>query len=275
MKRLIRKILREEIEKSDRHYRMLDKISDHVEIPYVQQMKDKYGVTDKESQKYILKQIYGNDINFLDKNNDFGIIHNIRDTVNPNFAGKLLYIEDSTGWWRKFEYDDRGKEIYREDSNGNILDSRPQKISPSDSKETPKINTLNINDGNFSNSVVKDVVWRAGKILGQEPGGGIWFGVNKEDVENFTKQVRNEIRVGKPYKINLQNPYYFDSFWHGYLDKLGWDKNSRLNYKKKLEKQGYDGMIIGEDWWNDTGDEDAIFSKQYVVFDPKNVKPLL
>ena len=118
MKRLIRKILREEIEKSDRHYRMLDKISDHVEIPYVQQMKDKYGVTDKESQKYILKQIYGNDINFLDKNNDFGIIHNIRDTVNPNFAGKLLYIEDSTGWWRKFEYDDKGNQIYFEKSTG-------------------------------------------------------------------------------------------------------------------------------------------------------------
>ena len=33
MKKLIRKILREEIEKSDKHYRRLDIISDHVQLP--------------------------------------------------------------------------------------------------------------------------------------------------------------------------------------------------------------------------------------------------
>ena len=41
-----------------------------------------------------------------------------------------------------------------------------------------------------------------------------------------------------------------------------------------LVKQGYDGIIIGEDMWNDTTDEDTqVWSKQYIVFDPENIKP--
>ena len=38
----------------------------------------------------------------------------------------LIYLEDSGGGWIKFERDSQGKEIYYEDSNGEILDKRPK-----------------------------------------------------------------------------------------------------------------------------------------------------
>ena len=37
---------------------------------------------------------------------------------------------------------------------------------------------------------------------------------------------------------------------------------------------GHDGIIIDTDTWNDTGDENSVRSKQYVVFNPENVKPV-
>ena len=65
------------------------------------------------------------------------------------------------------------------------------------------------NEIEFPDSKVTDVVWRAGGLDEFHKGGGIWFGVNKSDVEKF-----------------------------------------------------------------DTGDEDTqVYSKQYVVFNPENIKP--
>ena len=39
--------------------------------------------------------------------------------------GNLIYYEDSTGFWVKYEYDSKGNEIYYEDSDGTIIDNRP------------------------------------------------------------------------------------------------------------------------------------------------------
>jgi len=128
----------------------------------------------------------------------------------------------------------------------------------------------------FPNSKVTDVVWRAGGLDDFHQGGGIWFGESKEDVEKFVRSVRGEERQGKPYHINLENPYYFDSFWHGYVNaaESKGHRGGRERLMHDLVRQGYDGIIIGEDMWNDTADpETQVWSKQYIVFNPENIKP--
>jgi hypothetical protein len=104
MKKLIRKILREEIEKSDRHYRRLDIISDHVQLPYFESME---GLTIYEhgDQEYIMRKILGN--------------ITIKGSSIYNDKGKQIYWENNLGYWKKWEYDDKGNQIYSEDSDGN------------------------------------------------------------------------------------------------------------------------------------------------------------
>ena len=124
----------------------------------------------------------------------------------------------------------------------------------------------------FSNSQVQDVVWRIGPIRVSQKGGGIWFADTKVASENFVMTMSGQKQDAIPYHINLQKPYYFDNFWKGYAEKTA-VPNGRENLMNTLLKQGYDGIIIGEDWWNDSGDEYAVKGKQYVVFNEKNVKP--
>ena len=146
-----------------------------------------------------------------------------------------------------------------------------------DNDHNPETDTYEPNtELDFNQSVVQDVVWRAGNIHNDPRSGGLWFAENKDDVEKFARSVRNEERQGTPYHINLQNPYTFeDGFWRGYVDAA---ENidlvtGRLALMRDLQTQGYDGIIIGEDTWNDTGDENSVYSKQYVVFDRNNVTP--
>jgi hypothetical protein len=103
MKKLIKRILREEIEKSDRHYRRLDIISDHVQLPYFKSMEG-LTIDDKDDQLYIMKKIYGNDIRTHGRN--------IYDSKYDN----ILYFEESTGFWRKYEYE-YTKLMYYENSD--------------------------------------------------------------------------------------------------------------------------------------------------------------
>jgi hypothetical protein len=51
------------------------------------------------------------------------------------------------------------------------------------------------------------------------------------------------------------------------------DSFKREGLMNKLVSEGYDGIIIDTDTWNDTGDEYSVTSKQYVVFNPENIKP--
>ena len=107
MKKLIKKILREEIEKSDRHYRRLDIISDYVQLPYFESME---GLTiyEKDDQEYIMRKLLGN-ISIE--------LSNIRKYILDE-NGNEIYFENSNDFWSRFEYDDNGNLIYHEDSNG-------------------------------------------------------------------------------------------------------------------------------------------------------------
>ena len=107
MKKLIKRILREEIEKSDRHYRRLDIISDHVQLPYFKSMEG-LTIDDKDDQLYIMKKILGDDIY---------IREGYREIWDE--YGNEIYIEDYDGFWLRREYNDNGNKIYEEDSDGN------------------------------------------------------------------------------------------------------------------------------------------------------------
>ena len=105
MKKLIKKILREEINKSDRHYRILYIISDHVQLPYFKSME---GLTiyEKDDQEYIMRKILGDDIRIEGRGVYIGNNRNV------------IYYERFNGVWRKYEYDDNGNMIYEERSDG-------------------------------------------------------------------------------------------------------------------------------------------------------------
>jgi hypothetical protein len=149
----------------------------------------------------------------------------------------------------------------------------PQEVPTDDTQtqEVPEPEEQPKEPIDFSNSVVPQIVWRAGRVSGSTKGGGIWFGETKKDVENFAWSVRDERREGLPYYINLQNPRYYKNFWNDYLIKAR--EAGRDVLMNALIDAGYDGIIIDTDTWNDTADEYAVTSKQFIVFDPKNVIP--
>jgi YD repeat-containing protein len=114
MKKLIRKILREEINKSDKYYRFLDKISSIIEIPYFRNMYERYNggfwdITDEDDQLYILKNIFG-------EGHSFSYVYKVGDIYDEN--DNRVYWENSNGYWAKREYDENGNEIYYENSDG-------------------------------------------------------------------------------------------------------------------------------------------------------------
>jgi len=43
-----------------------------------------------------------------------------------NEKGNEIYFEYSHGYWTKKQFNEKGNEIYFEDSNGNIIDKRPK-----------------------------------------------------------------------------------------------------------------------------------------------------
>lgn len=126
---------------------------------------------------------------------------------------------------------------------------------------------------------VNQIAWRAGDLKLNPNAGGIWFGENKEDVEKFAWSVRHEKREGKPYHITIKNPYYFNSFWNGYIEKVEeyirstYQTDGRFKIMEKLKELGHDGFVIGEDTWNDTGDDNQVNSKQFVIFNEEQAKP--
>ena len=125
MKRLIRKILREEINKSDKYYKFLDRVSTMIRIPYFKSMEN-FAIYDKEDQEYIMRKIYDNDIYIRRKyiaDDNLKIIYIEKsdgDWVKREYddKGNLIYSENSDGHWDKYGYDGKGNNIYYEDSSG-------------------------------------------------------------------------------------------------------------------------------------------------------------
>jgi hypothetical protein len=124
MKKLIRKILREEINKSDKYYKFLDRVSTMIRIPYFKSMGN-FAIYDEDDQEYIMKKILGDDISIEGMTIYNGRYRSIYEETSSGFwdkneydNGKLLYSVNSNGDWEKNEYDDNGNKIYSENSNG-------------------------------------------------------------------------------------------------------------------------------------------------------------
>ena len=138
MKKLIKRILREEINKSDRHYRRLDIISDHVQLPYFESMEG-LTIDDEDDQEYIMRKIYGYNVGvylrsiYDDSRNGHDSPQKIYWEHNDNGSWikfeyddnrNRIYANNSQGQWEKREYDEDGNMIYLEDSWGKKIDNR-------------------------------------------------------------------------------------------------------------------------------------------------------
>ena len=129
----------------------------------------------------------------------------------------------------------------------------------------------------FPQSRIKQIVYRQGLINDGDKAGGIWFGDTEQDVISFSKSVFNKIQPSSyiihKCRINLTNPKFYDRFWDGYLEESS-DHGGKDGLKYFLINQGYDGIFIRGDTWNDTGDEHSVHSKQFVIFNPNNIHSL-
>ena len=114
-----------------KYERYINYIVNDLEAPYFINMRDHYGLSEKEYE-LILSKVYdqpvtieydyvydeqGNQIYFEDSKGYW-----YKYEYNTN--GNQIYFEDSKGYWYKHEYDTNGNEIYYENSNGDIIDNR-------------------------------------------------------------------------------------------------------------------------------------------------------
>jgi YD repeat-containing protein len=88
-----------------KYQRYINFIVNDLQPPYYENMREIYGVSEKE-YLLVLSKIFNEPIKIINA-----------DTV-VNQGGNLIYYEDNTGYWEKKEYDTNDKIIYSEDSNG-------------------------------------------------------------------------------------------------------------------------------------------------------------
>ena len=103
------------------------------DFPLFKNMK-LYGFTElsEEELTYVLSGIFGEPVGkigiriynqngniiYVEDSDGYWKKYEYDDNVNR------IYWENSKGDWRKYEYDNNGNIIYKEDSNGNIYDKR-------------------------------------------------------------------------------------------------------------------------------------------------------
>ena len=93
-----------------KYERYINYIVNDIEKPYFKNMREMYGLSEKE-YKLILYKVFNQPVTIT-----------FNDVYDHN--GNLIYYERSNGDWVKREYDTNGNIIYYEDSDGNIIDNR-------------------------------------------------------------------------------------------------------------------------------------------------------
>ena len=114
-----------------KYERYIDYIVNDLEIPYFINIKDMYGLSEKEyplvlskifNQPVIIRgnYVYNEQGNLIYLEDDDGYW----DKREYDNQGNKIYYEDSNGYWEKYEYDEQGNKIYHENSYGEIEDNR-------------------------------------------------------------------------------------------------------------------------------------------------------
>jgi len=86
-----------------KYERYINYIVNDIELPYIKSI-EQYGLKQDE-MGLVLSKVYDQPVT-------------IKGNVIYNTNGKIIYSEDSTGYWYKKEYDNQGNRIYYEDSTG-------------------------------------------------------------------------------------------------------------------------------------------------------------
>lgn len=104
--------------------------------------------------------------------------------------------------------------------------------------------------------------------------GGIFFTPSKKDSINFVKAVREEFPLSFTVEafLNIRNPKNYQSFWYEYLEAVGYDREGRNRLRSYLTEGKFDGIFIEDPYWNDTADELASDSPQWIAFKPNQAK---
>ena len=87
-----------------KYKKYIDYIVKDIKPPYFKCMRDHYGLKQDECV-LVLSKVFNQPVSIKGRD--------VYDTNN-----KLIYREDSNGYWVKWEYDTNGNVIYREYSNG-------------------------------------------------------------------------------------------------------------------------------------------------------------
>lgn len=134
MKHLIRKILKESYNNKFVAYITNKLDSGEIKAPYFKNLKEKYGLTNKEIN-FILSKFFGGNISLRKKEiydeNGNSIYTEPSDGYwskrEYDKNGNMIYYETSDSNWEKWEYDERGNILYRIDSFGNWTKSEYDK----------------------------------------------------------------------------------------------------------------------------------------------------
>jgi len=105
-----------------KYERYIEYIVSDIKPPYFENMKEMYGVSEKE-YSLVLSKVFNQPVTIKgDYEDSNGRIYDYYRVYDTN--GNKIYYENSNGFWKKYEYDNNYNKIYYEDSNGRIYDYR-------------------------------------------------------------------------------------------------------------------------------------------------------
>jgi YD repeat-containing protein len=115
-----------------KYHKYIEYIVNDIQAPYFKNMVDMYGLSPDEYES-VLSKIFNQPVTIIGRTD----VYNKQDRIiyyenstgywkkwKYDAQGNITYLELSEGFWVKYEYDKKGNMTYLENSNGNIIDNR-------------------------------------------------------------------------------------------------------------------------------------------------------